>query len=45
MMARHSGALIKFISEENIKIFAEIGMQFGRNLSILIIWEEYGNKT
>jgi len=31
-MARHSGALIKFIAEENVKIFAEIGVQFGRNL-------------
>jgi len=31
-MARHTGALIKLISGENIKIFAEIGVQFGINL-------------
>ena len=31
-MPRHTGILIKLIAEENIKIFAEIGVQFGRNL-------------
>lgn len=31
-MARHSGVLINLIREENIKIFAEIGVQFGINL-------------
>ena len=46
-MARHSGILINLIKEENIKIFAEIGVQFGINLQKIFkspsgdILEEY----
>lgn len=35
-MARHTGVLIKFIADENIKIFAEIGIQFGTNLTKIL---------
>lgn len=36
-MARHTGVLIKLIQEENIKIFAEIGVQFGVNLHKILL--------
>lgn len=36
-MARHTGVLINLIREENIRIFAEVGVQFGVNLHKILL--------